>query len=149
MDDTAIAKLLQVPWEELKPRHHDMLRELFASTPPAQQAKAAQFAVQIMAYNGGYEGPLKRKLTRRAHQMLRDLAEQGDAVSQRELGQLLMEQSKAQEAIAWLTRAVEQGDARAAFDLGCLYEYHRGKVRRDLALSEHYFELSRTMGYSP
>jgi TPR repeat protein len=148
VEDAAIAEVLGVPWDDLIPRHQEMLRELFDRTPPARRAKEAQFAVQILAYNGGYQGPLKRKLTRRAEQMLRDLAEQGDGVSQRELGQLLMERSKAQEAVVWLTRAVEQGDARAAFDLGCLYECHRGKVRRDLGLSQHYFELSRQMGNS-
>lgn len=153
MDDAQLTEVLGVPWDELEPRHQDMARELLNDPGAPHWDKAVQFAVHLMAFQGGYDGALARKLKRRANVLLRALAEAGDAESQRELGRALMHgegiTKNAGEAVVWLIRALEQGDARAAYDLGCVYEHHRGAVRRDLDRSTEYFRLAEEMGYDP
>lgn len=148
----ALEGLVGVPWDNLTPHHQAMVRDTLHDPAVAHWDKLVHWVVHLLAYQGGYEGKTRRLLRRRATDLLVGLAEQGDPESQRWLGVQLMEgiagKTDPAQAVVWLERALDQGDAEAAFHLGCLFEYHRGVVRRDPERSNTYFKLAKTMGHN-
>lgn len=155
MEDGTITELLGVPWDRLTEQHRQMARTLLGDPEVTDKEKAAHWAVHLLSSGSGdpYDKSLRTTLRRRANVMLRDLAERGDVESQLWLGESLLLgdgiTKDAHGARTWLERALEQGEARAAYVLGYLYEYRRGDIPRDLERSREYFRLAEEMGYRP
>ncbi len=110
------------------------------------------FLFSSSVYGGDYQDGVdahKRKDYKEAVRLFLPLAEQGDAVSQYNLG-LMYDNGQGvpqdyKEAVKWYRLSAEQGFASAQFNLASMYATGQG-VPQDYALAHMWFNLSGSNG---
>jgi len=106
-------------------------------------AHGADFATGVKAYNrGDYATALR---------IMRELAEQGDAGAQYNLG-FMYEKGQGvtrdyAEAMRWYRKAADQGDAGAQYNLGLMYDKGQG-VAQDFAEAVRWYRKAADQGYA-
>src|SRR5262249_10536916 len=123
----------------------EYLEKLKATITPAQIAEAEKQAVideAIHALGNGGEGDYVR-----AAQLLRPLADQGDAQAEYYLGRsyYLSSPEGAVEAAKWYKKAADQGNVMAQYNLGTAYREGVG-VLRDVVAAHMWLNLAAAAG---
>jgi TPR repeat protein len=105
-------------------------------------SKAAQMENGQSPYTrGDYQGAMN---------LLRPLADQGDATAQFGVGWMywngISVKPDAVEAVKWYRKAADNGDARAQFNLGLIYWWGMGNVPRDYTESAKWYRKAADQG---
>ena len=118
-----------------------LLASIFVSLFPVASAVAGPYEDGLAAYNrGDYATALR---------LFPPLAEQGNALSQRELGVMFYEGKGVKQdyakAVELFRKAAEQGDAYAQYNLGQMYDKGKG-VKQDYVETHKWVSLAAAQG---
>ena len=105
----------------------------------AQGYVPAQYNLALMYAHGegGKPDPAK------AQKWLRRAADHGSVEAQVKLAELALLEDKFDEAVLWFSKAADQDDADAAFNLGSLYYLGRGVAKDEAKAVEYYRKAAR------
>jgi hypothetical protein len=94
-------------------------------------------------YENGSGVKLDKK---KAEELYRAAADRGDAVAQRNLGVLLDDEQKHEEAFRYYALAADQGFTSGEHNLGCCYKDGEG-TEVDLGKARYWFERAAAKGH--
>src|SRR4051812_20462471 len=103
--------------------------------------KAAEQGHAPSEYNLGLmyaQGEGAKRDPAAAEKWFRRAADHGSVEAQVKLAEIAIADQKYEEAFLWFSKAAEQGDADAAFNVGSLYYVGRGVAKDEAKAAEHY-----------